>query len=516
MSRMSRRTLLRGIVATVAVGALSLGGAERLHQQRLASWTRARRPRLVLIGRVVTFDRGAPVIEHGAVYVSAQGGIEAVQAARDPGPAAYATAARIDTGGVIYPGLIDLHNHPYHDLRSLWTPDRSTPYVSRYEWREAPKFQQDISGSDAPPNAYWSLAWEAALKYVEVKALVAGVTTLQGLGLRIFPNAPKEGVAVRHVEEERKDGHRVAEAYVLKPDVPDPFGVLRTTMAGGTAVIYHLAEGSDPALGREFEELYENDCIGPRFVGIHATALNAEQLRRWGARGGTLVWSPLSNLWMYGQTTDIASARAAGLRICLGPDWSIGGSKNLLDELKVADLWNAQRLGNAFTDRELCEMVTSAAADALALDDRIGRIRPGLRADIVVMAARSGDAYRNLIESRESDVQLVVADGRVSYGTSELLHAAGAANLGPLRVGGADRLISLPDPTIATSEMSWTDIVTSLDRVRTGLQVRGAMPFMSRGEVMPLDTFAPDDMYFRALEAASIPGPLLHGLRAYY
>ena len=39
-------------------------------------------------------------------------------------------------------------------------------------------------------------------------------------------------------------------------------------------------------------------------------------------------------------TTDVLAARAAGVRICLGADWSPSGSKNLLGELKVADLWN--------------------------------------------------------------------------------------------------------------------------------------------------------------------------------
>src|SRR5262249_51397508 len=154
---------------------------------------------------------------------------------------------------------------------------------------------------------------------------------------------------------------------------------------------------------------------------IHANALNAEQFHRWASRGGTLVWSPQSNLWLYGQTTDVAAARQSGLRICLGPDWSISGSKNLLGELKVADLRNRRHLNGLFTDQEICAMVTANPADALGLEDRIGRIRPGLRADLVVMSQKRTNPYRNLIEGTESDVMLVVADGVARYGTPEFV-----------------------------------------------------------------------------------------------
>ena len=48
------------------------------------------------------------------------------------------------------------------------------------------------------------------------------------------------------------------------------------------------------------------------------------------------MWSPFSNLWLYGKTTDVATAQSNGMRICLGADWSPSGSKSLLGELKVA------------------------------------------------------------------------------------------------------------------------------------------------------------------------------------
>ena len=45
--------------------------------------------------------------------------------------------------------------------------------------------------------------------------------------------------------------------------------------------------------------------------------------------GADLAWSPLSNLLLYGDTTDVVAADQAGVRISLAPDWGPSGSKNV-------------------------------------------------------------------------------------------------------------------------------------------------------------------------------------------
>ena len=42
--------------------------------------------------------------------------------------------------------------------------------------------------------------------------------------------------------------------------------------------------------------------------------------------GASMVWSPLSNLILYGQTADIAAAKASGITIGIGSDWSPSGT----------------------------------------------------------------------------------------------------------------------------------------------------------------------------------------------
>ena len=109
-----------------------------------------------------------------------------------------------------------------------------------------------------------------------------------------------------------------------------------------------------------------------------------------------LVWSPRSNVSLYGQTADLPAALDAGVTVALGPDWSMGGSQNLLDELRFADAWDnahwndrPERAGSSST------MATRHGAQALALDDRLGALEVGRLADLAVFRRRSSPALRD-------------------------------------------------------------------------------------------------------------------------
>ena len=67
---------------------------------------------LVLTGTIIPFDPDGPeVVARGAVYVDDTGTVEAVQPASRRAPAGYSGAPRVASGGLVLPGLIDLHNH---------------------------------------------------------------------------------------------------------------------------------------------------------------------------------------------------------------------------------------------------------------------------------------------------------------------------------------------------------------------------------------------------------------------
>ena len=94
---------------------------------------------LVLRGKVVTM--AGLVIEHGTVYLR-NGKIAAVLKTADPAPPGFQAAPVVDTNGVIYPGLIDLHNHLAFNVIPLWEVPRK--FNNRGEWRTNGDYKRNI------------------------------------------------------------------------------------------------------------------------------------------------------------------------------------------------------------------------------------------------------------------------------------------------------------------------------------------------------------------------------------
>jgi 5-methylthioadenosine/S-adenosylhomocysteine deaminase len=128
-----------------------------------------------------------------------------------------------------------------------------------------------------------------------------------------------------------------------------------------------------------------------------------------------MVWSPWSNCLLYGETSDIAAAKQASVAIALGSDWSASGTKNLLGELKIAKIVS-DHLGGLFSAEELARMATSTPAKMTQWAGHIGSIEAGKAADLLVLGGAAGDPYDQLLRARESDVLLVLIDGRPRLG----------------------------------------------------------------------------------------------------
>jgi imidazolonepropionase-like amidohydrolase len=493
---------------------------------------------LVVTGRIVTFDDDRPVLEDGAVFVGDDGLLQAVQEGAEAAPAGFDQAPRVEAGGVVYPGLIDLHNHIAYNCLPLWSPPgRTEPYTSRAQWPRDPSYKGDIHD---PTAALGALAGKALLKYVETKAVVGGVTAIQGSAKTAHPY---EGWLVRNVEDETfRTKKRTVFQSVRTLATDADFASAREHLQGGQAFIYHLSEGTDPKLAREFEALREHDCLGPHLGAIHCTALDEPQYGEWRPKGGSVIWSPFSNLWLYRDTTDVLAARAAGLTVCLGADWSPSGSKSLLGELKVADLWSRTHLDGQLGAEDLCRMVTSDPADALGWTDRIGRLRPGLHGDVTVLAERDPDPYRNLVLATEAEVRFVAINGEPFYGLPSLLKHGGATRAEPIRVGGHDRAIVLIYPEVPEADMTWKQVIDTLEAVRadptrahqrlTAAREQGEEPVIllpdkpweptellatpAEIKIPPLDTLTTDKQYFEAIKKSPIHGGTLNGLEEYY
>jgi hypothetical protein len=283
---------------------------------------------------------------------------------------------------------------------------------------------------------------------------------------------------VRNVESPGEDGLPAARTRV--PDVEARNAkAFKKSLERPSPLLLHLAEGVDAEARRHFTALRIGPgdwAITPSLTGIHCAGLAGRDYEIFRARGGSMVWSPLSNLLLYGGTADIARAAQEDLPIALGSDWSPSGSKNLLGELKVAWLVS-EELGSVFTPRQLVAMATINPARMLSWDSAIGSIEPGKRADLVAVDGRRGDPYEHLLKARETALTLVVIDGIARYGQPRVMQrflsrhdGSGApAVVEQRKIGGVERVLDLTeaaaDPLIGALTLG-----EASDRLATGLR----------------------------------------------
>ena len=407
-------------------------------------------PRWALAGRIVTM-RATEVVADGVVWVK-DSSIAAVTARGAAAPDGFDGVVPLETGGTIFPGLIELHNHIAYNALPLWKVPRQ--YTNRDTWGGSEEYHRLITAPMKTIGEATELL-PALVRYVETKALVGGVTTTQGIALFSAPTLRRyyRGI-VRNVEETNdpalfpQAGSRIADA-----DAKDAKGFL-AEIEQKKCFLLHLSEGTDEAAHQHFEALHmsgEKWAIAPSLAGIHCVALERPDFTTMAARGASMVWSPFSNLLLYGQTADVAAAKAAGtadapFKIGLGSDWSPSGSKSLFGELRVAAVYS-QYNGNVFSHEDLVRHATLDGAKILGWDRMVGSIEVGKRADLLVVSGQDDrDPHLPLFTGDERNVLLVSINGTPRYGTPELMVADGP-DLERLEVGGEQRVLYLKQDT---------------------------------------------------------------------
>jgi len=446
---------------------------------------------ILLRGTVVTMDAAGRILHNGSVLVRNERIVATWQGPNAPSGVTIGNAAVIDLGpkALIFPGLINLHDHPTYDTLELWPtpashvqaalgrPRGTEPYANRYQWNQVgitspPEFRRLVDN----PQRLLTLAIGLNLspeaeKYAEAKAIMGGDTAIQGAD-------PTLGnVLIRNIHGINFGRARI-ESWVPSIDTlngTELSGLLdRMHDSEVDAWLVHLAEGVRDSQRRaldsfssraEFTTLISKGLLTDSTVIIHGNGLEPDDfvaMRAAGSAradgsgdglGAKLVWSPLSNLLLYGQTALVYHALHADVLVSLGTDWSPSGSRNLLDELKIADIaLRDPRLLGAYRDliptlstvgksddqREdaeieldklLVAMVTTNPAKTLRWDHEVGSIGPGKFADLLVITKPQhpsaedlpNSPYRNLIDATEQDVRLVLVNGEPRAGDIALM-----------------------------------------------------------------------------------------------
>jgi cytosine/adenosine deaminase-related metal-dependent hydrolase len=181
--------------------------------------------------------------------------------------------------------------------------------------------------------------------------------------------------------------------------------------------------------------------------------------------GIAIVWSPVSNLLLYQDTTNVLPLLDAGIPVILGTDWTPSGSKTAWEEAKFAAFFLEARGWKGNASLACFRAITSLAADCLGLP--LGRVKADNFADLVIVrrpaGARRSDALFTFRKATDAEVRAVFVGGLPLYGDADLLRALGArpsplpgenpagAKRGALSVA-AKKSVALPEGSEITIE----------------------------------------------------------------
>lgn len=396
---------------------------------------------IALTGTLITPDG---IVPNGVVLI--QDGRIAAAGAQVALPSGTRT---IETHGVIAPGLIDLHNHLTWNVFPRWKPIER--FGNRYDWRQTLVYRLLM---DAPHAALVEEGLECQMeRYAEVKAISEGETSVVG-GMY----APCDQGLARNLDHDPELGtgfgailYNVFPLTMSEHDLAAANALLAAKPRG--ALLVHIAEGApkNASAAEEFYMLEGRGLLKPGVSLIHAVALTPWNFAAMAKTGVGFIWSPRSNIELYGDTANVAAAKAAKVVMAIAPDWSPTGSAGLLGELNYASVWNRAQSGGIFTDRELVSMATTNPAALVGLQEQIGSLAPNHAADLLVIRdtgnAIGKDAYWSLTHATPEDVDLVMIGGRATYGDPQLMRQLSKGPDETLHICGAEKIVSFTSET---------------------------------------------------------------------
>ncbi len=388
-------------------------------------------------------------------------------------------AVRIDARGrIAIPGLIDCHRHVWQTaLRSVTANWSLMDYVRGIRTAAGPAFRPEdihaaqLAGALEMLNAGVTTvvdyshdlltpdhAWEAVrgLEESGIRALwCAGFNTPPGSENR-FGDTTGKATFFRELARARFSG---TGGRILLGIAPEELPLstadaveqqYRFARELGARITHHV---NSAPFGRPpleiAEELGPRGLLGPDVLLVHMNCTNDDEWRAVVESGASVVFTPETELQMGMGFPSTRRARSLGLRPAIGADIVSNNSGDLFFQLRLAlqaerAQANEPRLreseiieGTSVPARQALAWGTVHGAEACGMADRVGRLAPGMAADLVLLDAEdvgmlgwSGrDAADHVVlQAHPGLVDTVLVDGRFLKRDGRLV-----ADLEPLR-----------------------------------------------------------------------------------
>jgi len=408
--------------------------------------------RMILHARtVVTMD--GPPIDNGAVAVS---GNRIADIGKFDEIKARNTGETVDLGEqALLPGLINAHCHlDYTCLRGKIAPQKSFADWIRAINAEKAKLAADdylasITDGFAEAKRFGTTTVANLTAFPELVSQIRlpirawwfaelidlrspeRADELVDLAIKSLKSQEKWGLAPHALFTASRDLYRRCEEVARHENV-----LLTTHLAESREEMEMFRDGSGPlyefmkSIGRPMEDCGDETPLERLFDAPPSTSLttgSGRALQNWivahlnelaesdfdlletAKRRFHVVHSPRSHGYFAHSRFPFEKLRALGLNICLGTD-SLASNENLS---LFAEMRAFQRSEPGISPAKILEMVTVNSALALHQENALGRIQPGLQADLVAIACSGGGNLFEEIVAFDGPIDWMMVNGRM-------------------------------------------------------------------------------------------------------
>ncbi|MBN1546736.1 MAG: amidohydrolase [Syntrophaceae bacterium] len=396
---------------------------------------------LIKNGRILTLAENNPIIKEGFVAISGNEIVDLAPMAELPSDcrAGKIIDAR---GGIVMPGLINAHTHAAMTcFRGIADDMELMTWLNNYIF---PAEAKNVN----PDLAYWGslLACAEMIKsgtttfcdmYIfedetARAAKEAGMRCLVGEVLFDFPSpntkSPEEALAYT-----RQLIHKWADDPLVKIIVePHALYTCSESLLRNAKTLcreynlpmaVHLLESKEEVqilskkLGMRATTYLKNlELLDPGFIAFHGVYLDEEDMAIFADHGCKVVHNPESNMKLASGVAPVTAMIKQGIRVGLGTDGC--ASNNNLDMFQ--EMNTAAKLGKValldptvMSAPTVLRMATCHGAEVLGMGDRVGSLKVGMKADLIVI-----DTYKpHLTPLYHEDSHLVYAAGGADVDT---------------------------------------------------------------------------------------------------
>ena len=408
---------------------------------------------LILHGTVVTGDAQRRVIPDGGLAVqddriAAVGSADEVQRAF---PALPVIDAR---GRAVLPGLINIHTHTVLTVLRAVVEDTTLNAVYSYMVPMTYVLTPDERSALAAVGCLEGIRCGTTTMVDPLRHVVTYAHAMAGSGLRLFLSesaADALTLNVRHGEYEysRPWGEEFLERTttlvetwhgadngrvqcMIAAHAPDNCSPWMLEQLVDLAKKYNLRRTVHLAQGRgevdqvrrahertPAEYLRDHDFLGPDVIAAHCTFCTPDDIGILAETGTHVAHCPASSSRRgTAGGAPIPGIVDAGVNVALGTD---NMSHDMFEAMRIGLLINRGKRGNGVVPMpaDMLEWATGHGARALGMEDELGSLEPGKKADLIIVNMQrahltpSLDPVATLVHyGQASDVETVMVDGR--------------------------------------------------------------------------------------------------------